>query len=63
MAANLTSSTTQTIPVAISSYAQEYDIRFGEMAAGSVLSIIPALVFVLIGQKYIIRGLLSGSLK
>lgn len=63
VAANLTSSTTQTIPVAISSYAQEYDIRFGEMAAGSVLSIIPALVFVLIGQKYIIRGLLSGSLK
>lgn len=63
VAANLTSSNTQTIPVTISSYAQEYDIRFGEMAAGSVLSVIPALVFVLVGQKYIIRGLLSGSLK
>ncbi|MDA4847808.1 carbohydrate ABC transporter permease [Hoeflea poritis] len=63
VAANLTSSNTQTVPVTISSYAQEYDIRFGEMAAGSVLSIIPALIFVLVGQKYIIRGLLSGSLK
>ena len=63
VAANLTSSNTQTVPVSISSFAQEYDIRYGEMAAGSVLSIIPALIFVLIGQKYIIRGLLSGSLK
>ena len=63
VAVNLSSSATQTIPVAIASYAQEYDIRYGEMAAGSVLSIIPAILFVLVGQKYIVRGLLSGSLK
>jgi multiple sugar transport system permease protein len=63
VAVNLTASSTQTVPVAISSYAQEYDIRYGEMAAGSVLSMMPAIVFVLVGQKYIVRGLLSGSLK
>lgn len=63
VAANLTASSTQTIPVTIASFAQGYDIRYGEMAAGSVLSILPALVFVLVGQKYIVSGLLSGSLK
>lgn len=63
VAANLTSSDTQTVPVTIASYAQEYEIRYGEMAAGAVLSIIPAILFVLVGQKYIVRGLMSGSLK
>jgi multiple sugar transport system permease protein len=59
----LTSPATMTAPVAISTFAQEYDIRYGEMAAGTLLSIVPALVLILVGQRFIVRGLLAGAVK
>jgi multiple sugar transport system permease protein len=52
-----------TAPVAISTYAQEYEIRYGEMAAGSVLSMLPALTLILIGQRFVVNGLLAGAVK
>ena len=63
VALNLTSTATMTAPVAISTYAQEYEIRYGEMAAGSVLSLIPALTLILVGQRFVVRGLLAGAVK
>ena len=63
VALNLTSSETMTAPVAISTYAQEYEIRYGEMAAGSVLSMLPALTLILIGQRFVVNGLLAGAVK
>lgn len=63
VALNLTSSSTMTAPVAISTYAQEYEIRYGEMAAGSVLSMLPALTLILIGQRFVVNGLLAGAVK
>jgi len=63
IALTLTSRETMTVPVAISTFAQEYDIRYGEMAAGTLLSIIPALALILVGQKFIVRGLLAGAVK
>jgi len=59
----LSSRATMTVPVAISTFAQEYDIKYGEMAAGTLLSIVPALVLILVGQKFIVRGLLAGAVK
>ncbi|MEK9571648.1 MAG: carbohydrate ABC transporter permease, partial [Paracoccaceae bacterium] len=41
---NLSDKDTMTAPVAIATYAQEYQILYGEMAASSVISMIPALV-------------------
>ena len=52
-----------TVPVAIATFAQEYDIRYGEMAAGTLLSIVPALLLILLGQNFIVRGLLAGAVK
>lgn len=63
IALTLTSRDTMTVPVAIATFAQEYDIRYGEMAAGTLLSIMPALVLILIGQNFIVRGLLAGAVK
>ena len=63
IALNLTSSETMTAPVAIATYAQEYEIRYGEMAAGAALSIVPALTLILVGQRFIVRGLLAGAVK
>jgi len=63
IALNLTARETMTIPVAIASYAGQYEILHGEMAAASVLSAVPAIVLMFIGQKFIVRGLTAGSVK
>lgn len=63
IALTLTSPATMTAPDAIATFAQEYDIRYGEMAAGTLLSIVPALILILVGQRFIVRGLLAGAVK
>lgn len=63
VALNLTVVSTATVPVAIAKYAQEYEIQYGQMAASAALSIVPALVLLLIGQRYIVRGLTAGAVK
>ena len=63
VALNLTNRATQTVPVGISKFAQEFEIKFGAMAAGAVFSLIPALAILIFGQRYIVRGLTAGALK
>ena len=60
---NLSAKQTQTVPVAIAKYAQENEIKFGEMAAGAALSLVPALILLILGQRYIVRGLTAGAVK
>ena len=52
-----------TAPVAIATFAQEHQIRYGEMAAASVISMLPALVLIMFGQRFVVRGLLAGAVK
>lgn len=52
-----------TIPVGIAGFVQEYNIRYGEMAAGAFFAMIPALLLVAFAQRYIIKGLTLGALK
>ena len=59
----LTSGTSATVPVAIAKFAQQNEIKHTQMAAASVLSAIPALVALLLGQRFIVRGLTAGALK
>jgi multiple sugar transport system permease protein len=63
VALNLSARQTATVPVAIAKYAQEHETKYGEMAAGAVLSTLPALILLLIGQRQIVRGLTAGALK
>jgi len=63
IALNLTNRATQTVPVAIAKFAQEFEIRYGEMAAGALLSALPALLLLLVGQRLIVRGLTAGALR
>jgi len=63
IALTLSSTDTMTAPVAIATYAQEYEIRYGEMAAGAAMSMIPALTLILVGQSFVVRGLLAGAVK
>jgi len=60
VALTLSGSRTATVPVAISKFAQEYEIKNGVMAAGVVLSIVPAILLLLLAQRHIVKGLTAG---
>jgi multiple sugar transport system permease protein len=59
----LTSRLRQTIPVAISGFIGDQQYFWGEMAAAATLSAIPMLIFAMLVQKHMIRGLTLGAVK
>ena len=63
VALNLTGRQTATVPVAIAKFAQEYEIKHGVMAAGALLSVIPAVLLLLFAQRHIVKGLTAGAMK
>jgi multiple sugar transport system permease protein len=63
IALTLTSRTTATVPVAIARFAQQYEIQHAQMAAASVISTIPAVILMLLGQRFIVSGLTLGAVK
>lgn len=63
VALNLSQKATATVPVAIAKYAQEFEIKYTEMAAGALLSAIPAIILLLLGQRHIVKGLTAGAVK
>lgn len=63
IALNLSDTAAKTVPVAITSFAQSEQVRYVELAASSLLAMLPALLILLLGQKFIVSGLLSGSSK
>ena len=52
-----------TIPVGIAGFVQEYDLRFGEMSAATIIATIPAVILVIFAQRHIIKGMTMGALK
>ncbi len=52
-----------TSTVVVSLFATDVDVSFVSIITAGVVSVIPPIVFALIFQRYIISGLLSGSLK
>ncbi|MFI5015323.1 MAG: carbohydrate ABC transporter permease [Hyphomicrobiales bacterium] len=63
VALNLTMKQTATVPVAIAKFAQDFEIQYTQMAATAALSILPALILLLIGQRHIVSGLTQGAVK
>jgi multiple sugar transport system permease protein len=53
----------QTVPVAISFLRTQFQILWGEVSAATVIVTIPTIVIVLIFQKRIVSGLVSGAVK
>lgn len=53
----------KTIPVGLNGLILKYDIKWGEMAAGTILALIPTMVLFAFAQKYMIEGLTAGSVK
>ncbi len=54
---------TKTIPVALIGFQSSIGTRWGEMAAGAFIALLPVLIFTLIVQRYLVRGLTAGAVK
>ena len=52
-----------TLPVGIANQVTQYEIRWGAMSAAGVLAALPLLVFALVVQRHLVRGLSYGALK
>jgi multiple sugar transport system permease protein len=63
VALSLTSRDTATVPVGIARFAQQYEVQHAEMAAASIISTIPAILLMFLGQRFVVRGLTLGSVK
>jgi multiple sugar transport system permease protein len=62
-ALNLSMRQTATVPVAIAKFAQDFEIRYVQMAAAASLSAVPALLLLLLAQRWIVKGLTLGAVK
>ncbi len=63
VALSLTTKETATVPVAIAKFAQDFEVKYGAMAAAATLSTVPAVLMILFATRYIVRGLTAGALK
>jgi len=59
----LTRTAARTIPVAIAAYVGYLSIEWGRMCAASTVAFAPIIVFFLLVQKHLIRGLTLGAVK
>ncbi|WP_372631616.1 carbohydrate ABC transporter permease [Cohnella sp.] len=53
----------KTLPVAMNSFVMKFDIDWGAMSAGTMMSVIPTVVLFAIAQRYIVEGLTQGAVK
>ncbi len=59
----LTGRDARTLPVTITSFMTNKAILWGRIAASGSLILIPVLIFALVAQRYLIRGLSKGAVK
>ena len=59
----LTNTKTRTIPVLIKSFVSEKSVSWGIMSASGLLAAIPLIIFGLLIQNYLVRGLTAGGMK
>ena len=59
----LTTNTSQTLPVAITSFLSFEGTNWGPLSAAGVLGMLPIVIFALIVQKNLARGFTMGAVK
>lgn len=58
-----TSQNAKTLPIMTTGFVSAKGIMWGEMTAGATIIIIPVIIFVLLTQKFLVRGLTFGAVK
>lgn len=62
-ASMLTSVSAKTLPVVIAGYMSDKFLKWGEMSALASLMILPVMIFAVLTQRYLVRGLTFGAVK
>jgi ABC-type glycerol-3-phosphate transport system permease component len=57
------SNTTQTLPLGLQSFLQSLQVKWGLITAGTVIAIVPTVVFFAIVQRRLVAGLTAGAVK
>ena len=57
------SNTTQTLPIGLQTFMSSLEVRWGLITAGTVLAIVPTVVFFSIVQRRLVSGLTAGAVK
>src|SRR5215472_6983472 len=52
-----------TFPVGLLSFISKFSVDFGQMMAAGIIALIPAFLFFVLIQKYLVRGLTAGAVK
>ena len=52
-----------TFPVGLLTFVSKFSVDFGQMMAAGVLALIPACLFFLFIQRYLVQGLTAGAVK
>jgi len=63
LASSVTREAAKTLPVAIAGFVTDKGTNWGAMMAMSALLVIPMIIFALVLQKYLIRGMMLGAVK
>lgn len=53
----------RTIPAGLMSFVSKFDVNWGQMCAGTCVTLIPVIVMFFLVQKHIVAGLTSGAVK
>lgn len=59
----ISSNDSATFPVGLLSFVSKFSVDFGQMMAAGVLALIPACLFFLLIQRYLVQGLTAGAVK
>ncbi len=63
IALSLTFDESRTVTIAVAGYRGYAALRWQEMAAASMTAIVPMLIFALVAQRYLVKGLTFGAVK
>lgn len=53
----------KTLPVAMNSFILKFNVDWGSMSAGTVLSVLPTILLFAFAQRFIVEGLTQGAVK
>lgn len=59
----ISSNDAATFPVGLLTFVSKFSVDFGQMMAAGVLALIPACLFFLLIQRYLVQGLTAGAVK
>jgi len=59
----LTGNHTRTLPVLVNMFVSEKSVDWGTMSAAGIITVLPLIIFGLLAQKHLVRGLTMGSIK